>query len=120
MKPRASIVILRWVNQIAKAIESTSIRHRSDTKLLDRCLIDGNKRVLDIWVNKDFLIPDSCVALILQRFDVLDSRRMFDWKFSTTQYSSALPFHLHGTGLDYKIDWIMIFFFMIKNNISKL
>ena len=35
--------------QIAKIFESISVRHRSDKKVLDQCLIDVDLRVFDIW-----------------------------------------------------------------------
>ena len=36
------------IHQIAKTLESTSIRHRSDTSVSDRCLMDADWRVVAI------------------------------------------------------------------------
>ena len=49
------LVVGLWVSgkgstlQTAKALGSTSVRHRSDTKMSDRCLIDVDLRVFVIW-----------------------------------------------------------------------
>ena len=43
-------------SQIAKVLRSMSIRHRSDAKVLDHCLIDGDPstRVFAIWAETNF------------------------------------------------------------------
>ena len=48
-----------WVTsstQIANTLGSTLIRHRSDTEVSDRCLIDVDPRVLAIWVARQCVV----------------------------------------------------------------
>ena len=49
-------------SQIAKAIRSISVRHRSDTKVSDRCLIDVDTRVFAIWETVSLEKCTHCTA----------------------------------------------------------
>ena len=49
-----------WGSQIANTLRSTSIKHRSDAKVSDRCLIDVDLRVLSIWDGFQLPSPHQC------------------------------------------------------------
>ena len=71
--------VLPLICQIAKALGLTSIRHRSDTKVSDRCLIDAALRVFAIrichccnwtvqtwqkWLNTRLIVPAGSSPMI--------------------------------------------------------
>ena len=51
--------LISQITKIAKTLGSTSIRHRSDTKVSDRCLIDVDPRVFAIWDSSFSLWADG-------------------------------------------------------------
>ena len=65
-------VIFSAISQIAKIFGSTSIRHRSDTKVSDRCLIDIDLRGLKRQLGtKDSSMPHSVSDMIKPYQEIL-------------------------------------------------
>ena len=70
-QPHARPTEIMVLPQITKAFVSTSIRHRSDTITLDRCLIDVDTRAFTIWdvnhVTKRMRCVTAMILTILSR-----------------------------------------------------
>ena len=66
---QAAIGPTPFATQIAKPFEATSIRHRFDAKVSDRCLMNFDSMVFVIWKKSTYII--SCVSSNDLRSNVL-------------------------------------------------
>ena len=66
-------------SQIAKTLESTSIWHRSDTEVSDRCLINADPRVFAIWnISSSWLLSEWQLCSL--------TVSVWDWKCLCVRY----------------------------------
>ena len=102
-------------NQIAKTLGSTSIRHRSDTKVSARCLIDVDPMVL----SRSIIRLKWCVRVMLilvRRLSYIINTISVEIDLFLSEYSSsAHTFSIHaqtfvriGTG-SYALIWILLY-----------